>query len=207
MLCCLFKKRRPAAPVIFPSPSSPTNVSIQCGRCKVVQAIPTRAVVFVCSSCHCVNRVYYSETTQQRRMSYVDCDISEATIIPNTPALFQLGDVTNSKNSSIPICSVCLDGVGDMILDTCQHGGICEECARHIAMNKAVGGSHCPKCRTDITQILRIGELHSEFAKVRHIVLPGPADNAPPRVPPPVGYRKEKGPETTPAEQTPTNES
>ena len=130
-----------------------------------------------------------------RKMSFIDCDIGDSFLIPNTPSLFQLGDSSTTEGnlaSSIPICSVCLDGVGDMVLKHCNHGGICEDCARHIALNKAVGGSHCPKCRQEIVYILRIGELQDEFVKVRQIALPELPRDHPPRVPPPPGSHKAK---------------
>lgn len=205
------KRRSPPSRnrVNFPTP--PTidviDVSVQCGRCRAPQAIPNRAVVFVCSACRCVNRVRHHHTSRERRMSFIDCDIGESKMIPNIATLFQLGDtLPGSSQSSIPICSVCLDGVGDMILENCMHGGICEECSRHIALNKAVGGSHCPKCRIEILQILRIGELHDDFAKARPVELPSVPHNSPPRVPPPVGFRKEKA-DRIPAESLTSDSS
>ena len=123
-------------------------------------------------------------------MSFIDCDIGDSQLLENTSTVFQLGD--NADGKSIPICSVCLDGVGDMVLDHCGHGGICEDCARHIALNKAVGGAHCPLDKREIAQLLRIGELHPEFVKVRVVELPEAARKEPPKVPPPVGLRKSK---------------
>lgn len=123
-------------------------------------------------------------------MSFIDCDMGDSQLISHSPALFQLGE--SSDGLSVPVCSVCLDGVGDMILDNCGHGGICEECAQHIALNKAVGGAHCPLDKVEITHILRIGELHPEFVKAREIILPKGGHVDPPKVPPPVGMRKSK---------------
>lgn len=209
MNCCFLKKKEPnRLNTVFPAASpniDQIDVSVQCGRCRSPQAIPKKAAVFVCSACRCVNRIRYSEATQERRMSFIDCDVGETKMLPNTPTLFQLGDASGADKGTIPVCSVCLDGIGDMVLDTCNHGGICEECSRHIALNKAVGGCHCPKCRTEITHILRIGELHDDFAKVREVELPKHANSSPPLVPPPVGYRKEKGNE--PSTPHPTTES
>lgn len=130
----------------------------------------------------------------ERRLSFVDCGIGDSITIPNIPPLFQLGESTASGAArvQIPVCSVCLEGIGDMVLEECGHGGICEECALQIAMNKSVGGAHCPRCRGAITQVLRIGELHDDTAKCKQISLPTVSQYAPPRVPPPVGWRKEK---------------
>jgi len=116
-------------------------------------------------------------------------------MVSNSPSLFQLGDTVTSQGDmkfAIPVCSVCLDGVGDMILQPCEHGGICEDCAKHIALNKAVGGAHCPKCRMDISNILRIGEVQDDFVRAKMCQLPDVARSKPPRVPPPVGQRKAK---------------
>jgi hypothetical protein len=195
MNCCLFKKKsalnrnHPNPALRFPEPSARVDVPIECGRCRVPQSVPEKAIVMVCSSCRCVNRIKLEGV--DRRVSFIDCDVGEAQIIQSTRAVFQLGE--NSDGRSIPICSVCLDGVGDVILEHCGHGGICEDCARHIALNKAVGGSNCPLDKQSIDHISRIGELHDDFVKTRDIVLPDATTNQPPRVPPPVGLRKSKG--------------
>ena len=153
--------------------------------------MPAKAIVMVCSACRCVNRIKAVDgNLSERRMSFIDCDMGDSQLISHSPALFQLGE--SADGLSVPICSVCLDGVGDMILDNCGHGGICEECARHIALNKAVGGAHCPLDKEEITHILRIGELHPEFVKAREIILPKGGHVDPPKVPPPVGMRKSK---------------
>jgi hypothetical protein len=80
-----------------------------------------------------------------------------------------------------------------MVLEDCGHGGICEACSLQIASNKSVGGAHCPRCRQPIVKVLRIGELHDDTAKCKALVLPESISRSPPRVPPPVGWRKEKG--------------
>ena len=198
--CCLFTSKPESRDRSLNFPPRPTieevsDVCLRCGRCGASLTIPQRAIVFVCSSCRCVNRVIFDERNNQRRTSIIDCNVGEAVKIPNTPSLFQLGDSATTEGdvrSAIPVCSVCLDGVGDMILETCSHGGICEDCSRHIALNKAVGGSHCPKCRQDITQVLRIGEVQEDYVRAKLVELPELPQNNPPKVPPPVGYRKEK---------------
>lgn len=192
MNCCLFKKCSPkkenVRPVRFPGTEPVDQEVVKCGRCQTEHAIPQKALVMVCSNCRCVNRI--QSDGLQRRVSFIDCDVGDSEIIQNTATVFQLGE--SSDGRSIPICSVCLDGVGDIVLEHCGHGGICEACARHIALNRAVGGAHCPLDKRDISHISRIGELHAEFVKVRAIDLPEPVTSEPPRVPPPVGLRKSK---------------
>jgi hypothetical protein len=195
MKCCLFgrnsrKRTAPVDTMRFPDPSFASDITLQCGRCRAPQLVPKKAIVMVCSACRCVNRIKLDGI--ERRVSYIDCDVGDSEIIQNTQTVFQLGETSDGK--SIPICSVCLDGVGDMILEHCGHGGICEDCARHIALNKAVGGSHCPLDKQNISHISRIGELHPEFVKARPMELPESPRSHPPRVPPPVGLRKSKGP-------------
>jgi hypothetical protein len=139
--------------------------------------------------------VKWDEDSLQRTTNFIDCNVGEAVMLQNTPSLFQLGDISTSQGdtkSAIPVCSVCLDGIGDMVLEPCQHGGICEDCAKHIALNKAVGGSHCPKCREDISHILRIGEIQDDYVRAKRCDLPEAPRAKPPRVPPPVGHRKAK---------------
>ena len=199
MNCCLFKKStnaRPSRVTRFPAPPTieVVDISLQCGKCRAPQAVPEKAIVMVCSACRCVNRITVSQPSLERKVSFIDCDVGDVQLLHNTPLIFQLGE--SSDGNSIPICSVCLDGPGDMVLDNCGHGGICEACARHIALNKAVGGAHCPLDKQDISHILRIGELHTELVKARQIVLPDTPNKEPPRVPPPVGMRKGKAAST-----------
>lgn len=198
--CCLFKLCSSSSSsresVIFPSQpivqsTEPPDVAVQCGRCKSDQSLPAKAIVMVCLRCHCVNRLRLDPITNERRVSFIDCDVGECELIPNSPSIFQLGD--NADGRSIPTCSVCLDGPGDMVLENCGHGGICEDCARHIALNQAVGGAHCPLDKQEILKILRIGELNDQFVKARQCDLPEVPLIQPPRVPAPVGLRKEKG--------------
>lgn len=193
MNCCLFKKcvSKPRNPASVDSPGnlhSSSMDSVRCGRCGLTQAVPGTSIVMICSTCRCVNRIRTHGTV--RSVSFIDCDVGESEIVRNSPALFQLGEASDGR--SIPICSVCLDGVGDVLLENCGHGGICEECARHIALNKAVGGAYCPLDKREIMFISRIGELHDEFAKVRVIKLLEQHNHDPPKVPPPVGLKKTK---------------
>jgi hypothetical protein len=197
MNCCLFKKGSKASTKVSPYPappasSRPDSLSVlPCGRCRSPQAISSDAIVMVCASCNCVNRILQSDRDSvERKTSYIDCDIGDSQLVQINSSLFQLGD--RSDNKSIPVCSVCLDGPGDMILDNCGHGGICEDCTRHIALNKAVGGAHCPLDKVQITRVLRIGEMHAEIVKAREIPLPVREAREPPKVPPPIGLRKSK---------------
>ncbi len=165
-----------------------TDYTVQCLRCKAPQSIPTASIVFVCSSCHSVNRV---DGAADRTLSIVDCDDDSAVMIPNTPQLFSLGEGGGGP-LAVPVCSVCLESPGDVILSDCGHGGLCEACARHILLNKAVGGSHCPKCRSVIKNLVRVSEIHEEFVKGKKLEIQESKAKTPPKVPPPVGLRKAK---------------
>ena len=99
----------------------------------------------------------------------------------------------NCSDDQLPQCSVCLDGAGDIVLLPCSHGGLCEECARHIARNMAVGGAHCPRCREPIERVVRISNLQYNVAHATELVFaPGEILKAPPKVPPPPGQKKNK---------------
>ncbi len=202
--CCFFWKknrqrstnRSPTPRLRFPTPTDEKEEILleRCAKCNANLSVPGAANVFVCSICRCVNRV---TLTPERRLSFIDCGIGESITIPNIPPLFQLGEVPSAQSClnlrvQIPICSVCLEGIGDMVLEECGHGGICEECALQIALNKSVGGAHCPRCRGIISKVLRIGELHDDTAKCKELALPTVSKNEPPRVPPPVGWNKSK---------------
>jgi hypothetical protein len=87
-----------------------------------------------------------------------------------------------------------MDGPGDVVLLPCTHSAICEPCAKHIAKNKSVGGSHCPRCREEIKDLLRISELYAAGdAKGEPIIIPiQEIRKGPPKVPPPPGQHKAK---------------
>jgi len=88
-----------------------------------------------------------------------------------------------------------MDGPGDMIFLKCHHGGFCEPCARHIAQNMAVGGSHCPRCRQPIEAVVRIIEMDKDIVKAVGVevqTMGGKHSGKPPKVPPPRGYNKAK---------------
>jgi LSD1 subclass zinc finger protein len=109
----------------------PSEQQVICGTCKTLQSVSKDATVFVCLSCHTVNRV----------------NPITAEVITNSPEANQLPEITLKRvNSStyLPVdqeiqtsahiasdlttighCSVCMDGAGDMIFLNCHHGGFC----------------------------------------------------------------------------------
>jgi len=176
-----------------------------CFKCNTSQSVAKGVTVFVCTSCHAVNRlnlvvqatvvdtavpledVATFETITLRR-------INSSTFVPlsNSP------DIGNENSAIPPIiapCSICLDAPGDMVFLSCNHGGFCEACARHIASNHAVGGACCVKCRAAIERLGRIVEVKNDVVSAVVVDLPldGKASKGgPPRVPPPRGFNKSK---------------
>ncbi|KAF4667539.1 hypothetical protein FOL47_003502 [Perkinsus chesapeaki] len=161
------------------------NDQVACDVCHAVQTLPLGANVFVCSTCRSVNRVYM--VSGERRLSTV----SDPTVI-----LDNVTDVMPASSevatTSISPCSVCLDNPGDMVILPCGHAGICQSCAVHIASNEAVGGSCCPKCRTDIEQLVRIGKLYDTSIQGCEVPF-SRRRKSPPSVPPPLGLEQAKG--------------
>jgi hypothetical protein len=173
---------------------------IACANCGEVQPIIENLSAFVCCKCHKVNRIMVESN---RRTGTISSDDSaEPVMLVRTssstflPAEF-VEDIQKQRKEMEPIiphCSVCMDAPGDVVLLPCSHSAICEECAKHIAKNKSVGGSHCPRCREDIKSLLRLSELYPEGdAKGVPIVIPKEdMRSGPPRVPPPPGLNKAK---------------
>ena len=171
---------------------------VACGE--VQQSNATTA--FVCRACHVVNRIGDS------RSSLVGANANTVTLRRMGSGVFQqVGDslgnsMLNSAGGdsqfSIPSCSVCLDGIGDCVFLPCCHGGFCEDCARHIAGNAAVGGAVCPRCRRNIESVCRIvrvvGAGLVKVAPLTDLAVGGKSGRLPPKVPPPPGYRKKQNP-------------
>ena len=175
-----------------------------CTQCTTSQSVAKDSTVFVCISCHTVNRVVGPDqdaTTNTITPSIVLKRLNSSTFIPVSESVKPPVSVSTPVVSSmvpiptIGLCSVCMDGPGDMIFLKCNHGGFCEPCARHIAQNMAVGGSHCPRCRQPIEAIVRIIEMNNDVVKAVEIEVEengGVKKNQPPKVPPPRGYNKAK---------------
>lgn len=179
-----------------PPAVSPTDKPVICGGCSTTQSVARDATVFVCTKCHLVNRL--------------DGDLTLTAAPPTSPiklrritsSTFQAvsddflidGPITVSESTQIPLCSVCMDAPGDMVFLGCNHGGFCEACARHIAANQAVGGSHCPRCRGGIDRIARIVKVDRRgICTAVGVEISGiEKRKQPPRVPPPVGLNKNK---------------
>ncbi|KAF4660431.1 hypothetical protein FOZ61_004027 [Perkinsus olseni] len=159
---------------------------VACDVCHAVQSLSAGANVFVCETCRSVNRVYL--VAGERRLSTVP---EPTVILDNVTGVVPVSSEVMTK--TITPCSVCLDNPGDMVILPCGHAGICQSCAVHIASNEAVGGSCCPKCRTDIDQLVRIGKLYDTSIQGCEVLFSRRV-KAPPSVPPPPGLEKVKGP-------------
>ena len=172
-----------------------------CVACGEVQKAKAGAAAFVCRSCHVVNRVGDSRSplvggnegsvTLRRMGSGVFQQVSDS-----LGGSLLAGNGGDKGGFNIPSCGVCLDGVGDCVLLPCCHGGFCEDCARHIAGNAAVGGAVCPRCRRGIEGVYRIvrvvGAGLVKVVPLTDLAIGGKSGRQPPKVPPPPGYRKKQ---------------
>jgi Zinc finger, C3HC4 type (RING finger) len=179
-------------------PPPPAQVDVRCLSCNAPQTVTPPA--FVCRICNILNRINGDcpsdnpeESMNLRRMGSSIFQISNERILPiGTPAEFR-----------IPSCSVCLDGIGDIVFLPCLHGGFCEDCARQVASNSAVGGAHCPRCRVSIEGVYRMREvLGGNLVKCVNLDIKiGGGKKSPPKVPPPPGSRKKQSASTTSTQQ------
>jgi len=178
---------------------------ISCANCGENQPIIETLPAFVCIKCHKVNRIVFDESYAGRRGTIVEPSsdpANEPVMLVRTssstflPAEF-VEDASKQRREMEPIipqCTVCMDGAGDVVLLPCSHSAICEDCAKHIAKNKSVGGSHCPRCRENIKQLLRLSELYPE-GDAKGVPISVPKEevrSGPPKVPPPPGHNKAK---------------
>lgn len=184
-------------------------ISVHCGLCRKPNSILPSNSAFVCSECRRVNRVFPPDNNGYRRVSVVSESATvngegkvRLTRTASTTFLAAENIIVDAaslpKNEAgepvVPQCTVCMDGAGDMVLEPCCHGGICEPCAKHICKNLSVGGAHCPKCRTGISRILRLCELYPD-GRATGVPVEVPVEQVkagPPRVPPPPGHNKAK---------------
>ena len=208
---CMKKNKSEDAALKSASSSLKTEQQLVCSQCKTAQSVAKDATVFVCVSCHSVNRVR-EESVESKESSlcvtdqYVLKRVNSSTFAQlsndaTKPMEMSVSTSTPIVTSAVPgspptigLCSVCMDGPGDMIFFKCNHGGFCEPCARHIAQNMAVGGSHCPRCREPIEALVRIVEMRNDVVKAVSVEVQagnGGSKN-PPKVPPPRGYNKAK---------------
>ena len=185
-------------------PMSQDGVSrVTCANCGEFQPVIESLSAFVCVKCHKVNRIVLDDSANGCHASIVEqIDDNEPVMLVRTssstflPAEF-VEDVSKQRKEMepvIPQCTVCMDGAGDVVLLPCSHSAICEECAKHIAKNKSVGGSHCPRCREQIKQLLRLSEVYpAGDAKGVPVGVPQEeVRSGPPKVPPPPGHNKAK---------------
>lgn len=193
-------KSSAAAKTAHAAQSTTAGFSINCGNCAQAQSVQNCLTAFVCDSCHRVNRIVI-EDPGTRRVSIVPKNspdefqlvrTSSSTFTPESAELDK-SQLKPHNDMLVPQCTVCMDGPGDMVLLPCSHGAICEACAQHISRNLSVGGAHCPKCRVDIHQLVRVCELHAQAARGVPVLVPDHLRrNAPPKVPPPAGQNKAK---------------
>ena len=178
-----------------------------CFKCQTAQSVATDASVFVCTSCHAVNRLAPMPVegklvqTQPEPPALTE-EITELVSLRrvNSSTFARLEDAPTASEwisgtpGQINPCSICLDAPGDMIFLPCMHGGFCEACARHIAGNNAVGGAFCVKCRAAIERVVRIVELDKEIVKAVPVEVQTDVggNKQPPKVPPPRGFNKAK---------------
>ena len=172
-----------------------TDQQRTCTKCSANQAVAREASVFVCVSCHAVNRTGETEPV-------IDSDKFVSLQRVNSSTFLPSSHLSTARYEAVTIpaviapCSICLDAPGDMIFLNCHHGGFCQACAVHIAGNNAVGGACCVKCRCPITQIVRIVELDKnnsvKAVEVKLLQIEDIKRNAPPKVPPPRGLHKTK---------------
>jgi hypothetical protein len=200
------------------SPSSKAKLESEreqvCCKCNKAQSVAKDATVFVCTSCHSVNRLTAAEVSATVVSTPVVHEstphelVSLRRINSSTFVPFEDGPVSKADVSSVPQvasdqasvnsigpCSICLDAPGDMIFQDCNHGGFCEACARHIAGNNAVGGAFCVKCRSPILSVVRIVELDKDVVRAVTVEVqtdPARTNKGPPKVPPPRGFNKAK---------------
>merc|ERR1712135_226251 len=80
--------------------------------------------------------------------------------------------VSIQSNVGLPLCVVCLDAIGSVVLLPCAHGGICEGCATTIAQDQSRGGAHCPHCRTTIDTLVVLNEIVGDVAAGVEIRVP-----------------------------------
>ena len=165
---------------------------VHCAGCNHAHSILESLRAYICPKCFAVNRI----ATDSKRQSIVDITQFNVLEIPFTSRAFETTDskVTSSGSSSLPeiaICSVCMEEPGDIIFMPCRHGAICEDCAKFIIGNNAVGGQKCPKCRQQISQIAKLAEVTPTIITAVHLPVLVAA-SGPPRVPPPPGSRKKQ---------------
>ena len=176
-------------------PSSVISKELSCVSCGEKQQ--AQAPGFVCKICNVLNRVGGGNSAipssgTEMTLRRIDSGVFQPVSDSLAQSMLSGGDGAVSA-FRIPHCSVCLDGVGDIVFMPCAHGGFCEDCARQVAGNSAVGGAHCPRCRKSIDQVFRIIKVLPPGNLVKVIdleVSQSSGRKAPPKVPPPPGYKK-----------------
>ena len=165
------------------------NIAVHCAKCGASHSISEATKAFICPKCFAVNTL--SDSKKQSVVNLAHFDIIE---LPFTSRAFESTDSKSLISNSLPDiapCSVCMEEPGDVIMIPCRHGAVCEDCARFIIGNNAVGGQKCPKCRQSISQIAKMAEVTHTTITAVHLNV-GVIASGPPRVPPPPGSRKKR---------------
>lgn len=84
------------------------------------------------------------------------------------PAVYGRG----TGDRGLPMCVVCLDAEGSVVMLPCAHGGVCEECATKIAQNESRGGANCPHCRSSIELLVRLHASNADTASGIEVRVP-----------------------------------
>lgn len=193
---CFKKEPEPSASTSSAAIPPITDQQKICLKCSFSQSVAKDASVFVCTSCHTVNRIEQPDSSLPTYDELVSLQrVNSSTFLPLSNAPSNHSETVITQHTGIAPCSICLDAPGDMIFLNCHHGGFCEACTRHIAGNNAVGGACCVKCRSPIKKVVRILELdqgNSVKAVPVEVVKVQNKSAAPPKVPPPRGFNKAK---------------
>ena len=140
---------------------------------------------FVCAMCGCVNR-----KNEVRKLE--TSEVCEVTLLRTGPCLYlaekdsdcELGGLAKKFPVVLGHCDLCMDALGDCVLLSCGHGGVCERCATSL-LTLSSTSNQCPVCRAEIAAILRILALYEDCAKTVQVkcVSARPAQGQAPSVP------------------------
>jgi len=167
-----------------------TYAVVNCAKCNGAHSILNAIRAYICPKCFAVNTI----ADDSKQQTVVDINQYDVLEIPFTSRAFESTDSrASSSGSSLPeiaICSVCMEEPGDVIMIPCRHGAVCQDCAKFILGNNAVGGQKCPKCRQQISQIVKMAQV--TCTSITAVQLQVTARSGPPKVPPPPGSRKKQ---------------
>lgn len=93
-------------------------------------------------------------------------------ILPSGNRASEISTGSRPSKNGLPLCAICLDSPGDIVVLPCSHGGLCISCIMKIIENQARGGRHCPHCRGNIRSIVKLREVSGELARGFEIRIP-----------------------------------